>query len=74
MSVVNKEASTLEKIQQTLEYIENAQSILSDAISRGSGKISTDLMNQLKQRKESLANIAARFGVGMTEDSFKSAF
>ena len=74
MSVVNQEASTLDKIQQTLEYIEEAQSILSSAISSGEGKISADLMKQLKQRKESLASIAARFGAGMSEDSFKGAF
>lgn len=74
IKTVKSASDFLEQISNIIDYINNAQNILTDAISRSQGVISQSLIDQMNQNKQSLANIAARFNSNMTEDSFRSAF
>ena len=62
------------KVTTTLNYMASVYNTLSDIISRSNGMINNVLLNQIKQEKKTMENIANKFSYGMSEDSFKSAF
>ena len=74
INAVKSASDLLGQISNIIDYINSAQNILSDAISRSQGFISQSLIDQMNQNKQSLANIAANFNSSMTEDSFKGTF
>lgn len=74
MAALDKSLSMVEKVNIVLDRIELIQNTLSNAISTSGGKISQNLVEQMKKDKEILAGIAQQFSGQMSEDSFRGAF
>lgn len=74
INAVKSASDLLGQISNIIDYINSAQNILSDAISRSQGLISQSLIDQMNQNKQSLANIATNFNSNMTKDSFRGTF
>lgn len=74
IGIIKKDVALIDKIQETLQYIESCQNILSEAIDAGKGIISENMIKDMEKRKQSLEKIRTDVAAVTSNDSFKGAF
>lgn len=73
MAHISQGTSEVEKVSKAIEYIGRIQTEISNAIERGQGIVSSDIIAQLESNKKSLQELAATFGEKVATNGLDSA-
>jgi hypothetical protein len=73
MAHISQGTTEVEKISRAIEYIGRIQVEISNALERGQGVISSDIIAQLESNKRSLQELANSFGAKVADRGLDSA-